>query len=151
MKDRWSHYLSREISIKYKAVIYSLCHLFYCACYLIWWDTFSISLLQITEIAFLSYFICNLQVFAFNNFDEADSVTGKWWVSALLCTGLYLLAVYFMDWFDDHVLVILGFGAWQLFCYYCVYLVNKVKRHIDTKNLNQLLEVYKKGKGQDYD
>lgn len=146
MKTRWERYLSREISIKYKAGIYSLCHLFYCACYLIWQRTFSISLLQVAEIAFLSYLICNLQVYVLKNFDEAEKLTSKWWLSSLLCMGLYMLAVYAMNWFDGNIPVVLGFGIYQLYCYYCIYLINKIKRRIDSKRLNQLLDSYKNNK-----
>lgn len=143
MKNKWERFLSQEISIEYKAGIYSLCHLLYCACYLIWQQTFSIGLLQIAEIALLSYLICNLQVYALKNFDEAERLSGTWWLSALLCTGLYLLAVHFLNWFDGHLLSWLGFGIWQLFCYVCIYLVNKIKRRIDSKHLNNLLKTYK--------
>lgn len=143
MKNKWEKFLSRGISIEYKAGIYSLCHLFYCACYLIWQQTFSISLLQIAQITLFSYIICNLQVYVFKNFDEWDKLTAIWWLYASVCTLIYLVVAWLFNWFDGHFLIWLGFGIWQLFCYVCVYLINNIKRRIDSKHLNQLLEHYK--------
>ena len=143
MKNKWEKFLSQEISIEYKAGIYSLCHLFHCACYLIWQQTFSISLLQIAQITLFSYIICNLQVYVFKNFDEWDKLTTIWWFYASACTGIYLLIAWLFNWFDGQLWVWLGFGMWQLFCYVCIYLVNKIKRQIDSKHLNNLLKTYK--------
>lgn len=143
MKNKWEKFLSQEISIEYKGGIYSLCHLFYCACYLIWQQTFSISLLQIAQITLFSYIICNLQVYVFKNFDEWDKLTAIWWLYASVCTLIYLVVAWLFNWFDGYLLIWLGFGMWQLFCYVCIYLVNKIKRQIDSKHLNNLLKTYK--------
>ena len=38
-------------------------------------------------------------------------------------------------------MIFFGFIA---FAYWCVYLINKIKRNIDTENLNDMLDQYKK-------
>lgn len=146
MRDKWEAYLSREISIKYKAGLYSLCHLFYCACYLLWQRIYYIGLLQIAEITLLAYLICNLQVYVLKNFDEGDRISASGIMSAVFCSLLYILAVHMMNWFDRSWAAAFGFGAYQLFCYYCIYLINKIKRRIDSRYLNQLLQEYKERK-----
>lgn len=143
MKNKWENFLSREISVEYKASIYSLCHLFYCACYLMWNGRYQISLLQIAQITLLSYIMCNVQIYLFKNFDEADRLTGQWILAAVICSGIYLFAVQLMNWFDGKWGLAFGFGAYQLFCYVCIYFLNKIKRRIDSRHLNTLLKNYK--------
>lgn len=147
MKTKWEHVLSKEISIKYKAGIYSLCHLFYIAIFLMNQQIFQISLAQLAQIVLLAWFINHIEIYIFDNFDEADRISLKWWLSVLICSILYMIAAYVMKWFQGDSQVLLGFGAYQIFCYWGVYINNKIKRHIDSKQLNQQLNQFKKKKG----
>lgn len=146
MKTKWENVLSQEINIKYKASIYSICHLFYIAIFLINQQKYEISLIQLAQIVLLAWAINHIEIYIFANFDEADQLTGKWWLSALICSVLYMIAANWLNWFQGNLSVLVGFGTYQLFCYWGVYINNKIKRHIDSKQLNQLLKTYKQGK-----
>ncbi len=100
MKTKWEHVLSKEISIKYKAGIYSLCHLFYIAIFLMNQQIFQISLAQLAQIVLLAWFINHIEIYIFDNFDEADRISLKWWLSVLICSILYMIAAYVMKWFQ---------------------------------------------------
>jgi len=143
MRTKWEEVLSQEIAIKYKAGIYSLCHLLYCALYLISQQRDQIGLLQLAEIVLLAWFINHLQVYFLDNFDEADQISGKWWLSAILCSILYMLAAGHLSWFGVDKLATIGFGFFQLFCYLGVYINNKIKRQIDSRQLNKQLQDFK--------
>lgn len=54
MRTKWEEVLSQEIAIKYKSGIYSLCHLLYCALYLLSQQRDQIGLLQLAEIVLLA-------------------------------------------------------------------------------------------------
>ncbi len=122
MKTKWEEILSQEIAIKYKSGIYSLCHLLYCALYLLSQQRDQIGLLQLAEIVLLAWFINHLQVYFLDNFDEADRIRGKWWFSAILCSILYMIAAGLLNWFGGDKLATIGFGFFQLFCYIGVYI-----------------------------
>ena len=63
MKTKWEEVLSQEIAIKYKAGIYSLCHLLYFALYLLSQQKNQIGLLQLAEIVLLAWIVNHLQVY----------------------------------------------------------------------------------------
>ena len=151
MKTKWEEVLSQEIAIKYKAGIYSLCHLLYFALYLLSQQKNQIGLLQLAEIVLLAWLVNHLQVYLGDNFDEADQISGKWWFSAIICSILYLLAATLLNWFEGDKLATLGFGFFQLFCYLGVYINNKIKRQIDSRQLNQQLQDFKKRRGNHHD
>lgn len=151
MKINWENILSREIAIKYKAGIYSLCHLFYIAMFLITRQKFHINLVQLAQIVLLAWFVNHIEIYLFGNFDEADRLTRKWWLSSLICSVLYMLSAYWLNWFGGNGHVLIGFGVYQLFCYWGIYINNKIKRHIDSKQLNHQLDQFKKRKEPGYD
>ena len=147
MKTKWEEVLSQEIAIKYKSGIYSLCHLLYCALYLISQQRDQIGLFQLAEIVLLAWFINHLLVYFLDNFDEADRIRGKWWFSAILCSSLYMIAAGLLKWLGRDKLATIGFGFFQLFCYIGVYINNKIKRQIDSKQLNKQLQDFKQRRG----
>ena len=147
MRTKWEEVLSQEIAIKYKSGIYSLCHLLYCALYLLSQQRDQIGLFQLAEIVLLAWFINHLQVYFLDNFDEADQISGKWWLSAILCSILYMLVAGHLSWFGGDKLATIGFSFFQLFCYLGVYINNKIKRQIDSKQLNKQLQDFKQRRG----
>ena len=51
--------------------------------------------------------------------------------------------LYIGKWFDRNPYVTLGFAAYIVFVYICVYLVYKCRRRIDDKILNSYLKLFK--------
>lgn len=145
MKRRFLRYLSREIAIEYKACLYFFGFLTFYAIYLICHQVYTVGILPMFEMIISTYFVGYLQVYVLWNFDEAERLGKKELLAALLCTGIYTAVSVLFGWFDRSPRVSLLFFIYVLFCYLCVYLINKVKRKIDTEQLNELLEAYKKG------
>lgn len=144
MKNKLEKYLSREIAIEYKACLYFSCLMAFDCAYLLCRKIYSVKILDMWEMILTAYFIGYLQVYVLRNFDEAEQF-GKWEMCAsLLCAGFYTVISLGFGWFDRNLLATAVFFGFVLLCYVCVYLCNKVKRKIDTKQLNHLLEDYKK-------
>ena len=59
---------------------------------------------------------------------------------------IYTGVSYLLGWFDRNILVTVLFFIFFVFAYWCAYLINKIKRDIDTKNLNEMLEQFKEEK-----
>ena len=59
-----------------------------------------------------------------------------------VCTAVYGLVSYFGAWFDQNLLVTLGFAAYILLTYLCVFLIYRTKRRIDDKKLNEDLKLF---------
>ena len=148
MKSKWKDFLSKEIAIDYKTCIYALCVLIFDAGFQLWHHQYYISILFLLEIITCTYIITYVQVYLFNNFDEAKHLALKEWLGLVVSIILYDLIAYLLGWFGrGNISWILGFFSIYLFiCYFSVYIANKIKRKIDTNRLNQLLEDYKKKK-----
>ena len=95
-----------------------------------------------------AYIVTYVQVYLFNDFDEAKRFSLKEWVELLACIILYDLLAYLLGWFGrgNVAWVLIFFSVYLLICYFSIYIANKIKRKIDTNRLNQLLEDYKKKK-----
>lgn len=144
MRNKIEKCLSREIAIEYKACLYFSCLMAFDCAYLLYRKVYSVQILQMWEMILTAYFIGYLQVYVLRNFDESEQF-GKWEIFAsLLCTGIYTAASLVFEWFDRNLPASILFFGFVLLCYVCVYLCNKIKREIDTKHLNHLLEDYKK-------
>ena len=143
MKSRWKGFLSREIAIDYKTCIYTLCLLIFDAGF-----QYHISILFLIEMITCAYIVTYVQVYLFNDFDEAKRFSLKEWVELLACIILYDLLAYLLGWFGrgNVAWVLIFFSVYLLICYFSIYIANKIKRKIDTNRLNQLLEDYKKKK-----
>lgn len=139
----WHRFVSREIAIDYKTCLYFCCVMIFYCIYLAFLHIYSASILHMIEILFTAYIIGYLQVYVLHNFDEADHI-GKWEVfSTIICSTLYAFTSYIFNWFDKHPMATLIFLGYMAFCYWCLYLANKIKRNLDTKLLNELLEDFK--------
>ncbi|MDO5423759.1 MAG: DUF3021 domain-containing protein [Eubacteriales bacterium] len=145
MKRKFRDILSREIAIEYKACLYFCCILAFYFLWLVCRGIYEAHILYMFEMVMTAYAAGYLQVYALRNFDEAEQIGRREVFSALLCTCLYAAASYGMGWFGKTPWLTAAFGGYIFFCYFCVYLCNKVKRRIDTEKLNDLLAMYKKG------
>ena len=141
--EKFKRYLSIEISIEYKACLYFYCIMVFYCIYLALHHTFFASVLYMCEMIFTAYVLGYLQVMLLKNFDEAENITRREFLSMLLCTTIYTGCSYLFCWFDRNPWATGMFFLFILFSYWCVYLINKIKRNIDTNRLNEMLAAFK--------
>lgn len=139
----WERYLTKEIGIEFKACLYFFAILFYYCCYRLGVGSVVAEILHMAEMIFLAYIIGYIQVFLLWNFDEAESLGLREIAGIVICTTLYVGVSYLGKWFDRNLWVTVGFAAYVIFMYVCVYFVYKCRRKIDDKILNSDLELFK--------
>lgn len=137
-------YLSKEIGIEFKACLYFFCILLFYCCYRVYRGENDASILVMAEMIFTTYVMGYIQVYLLRNFDEGDNFTVFGVIAAIICTGLYAGVSYLGKWFDQNLPVTAIFCFYLLFAYFCAFLIYRVKRNIDTKELNAELEQFKK-------
>lgn len=148
-KDSFMYFLGKEIMIEYKACLYAFCIVVFYAGYALLQGGYTAPLLYLAEMFCTAYVIGYLQVYALWNFDEAEHFGKKEILATLLCAVLYAGISYLFGWFDRTPVVTVVFVLYFIIIYVCVFLINKIKRIEDTKNLNVLLDNYKKGEKKD--
>ena len=141
----WELYLTKEISIEFKACLYFFAFLFFYCVYRIVNGVYDASILHMAELIFACYIIGYIQVYLLWNFDEADYLGGKEILGMVLCTAIYSFLSWLFNWFDKSLLVSLLFAAYLFLVYFCVYLIYKWKRIIDDKKLNEDLKLFQAG------
>lgn len=141
----WKRYLSTEISVDYKTGIYFFCVLFYYALYRIYCHSWQLPIIYLTEMLITTYLICYVQVCLLGNFDEAEHIGMRELLNISICCCLHTAASILFGWFDNKHLVsaALIFFVYMLIVYGCISLANRIKRTIDTRNLNQELNAFK--------
>ncbi|ADL33417.1 hypothetical protein bpr_I0672 [Butyrivibrio proteoclasticus B316] len=147
MKERkrvslWELYLTKEISIEFKACLYFFAFLFFYCMYRVIGGVYDASILHMTELILACYIIGYIQVYLLWNFDEADKLGGKEILGIALCTAVYTAISWLFNWFDKNIIATALFAAYILLVYFCVYLVYKYKRIIDDKKLNEDLKLF---------
>ena len=147
MKERkrvslWELYLTKEISIEFKACLYFFAFLFFYCMYRVIGGVYDASILHMTELILACYMIGYIQVYLLWNFDEADKLGGKEILGIALCTAVYTAISWLFNWFDKNIIATALFAAYILLVYFCVYLVYKYKRIIDDKKLNEDLKLF---------
>ena len=144
----WERYLTKEIGIEFKACLYFFAMLFFYCVYRMFQGVFNASMLHMAEMILSCYIIGYVQVYCFKNFDEADSLRTSEWMGIIACTCFYTLLSYFLKWFDQNWWWTLGFMAYVVVMYVCVYFIYKSKRRIDDKQLNEDLRLFQSGHGE---
>lgn len=139
----WERYLTKEIGIEFKACLYFFALLFFYCCYRLGTGRTVADILHMAEMIFLTYIVGYLQVYLLWNFDESDSLGKKELLGLGICTVIYTVISYLCSWFERNLWVTLGFAAYVIFLYICVFLVYKCRRSIDDKILNADLELFK--------
>lgn len=145
----WERYFTKEVGIEFKTCLYFFAFLFYYCTYRICVGLMDASILHMAEMIFLNYAMCYVQVFLLWNFDEAERIGGKEVFAILLCTALYTLAATLLHWFDQNAYVIMGFAAYVIFMYLCMFWVYWYRRRIDEKILNEELLAFKKKQAEE--
>ncbi len=138
----WEHYLTREISIEFKACLYFFCFLFYYSVYRLSGKIYTAEILHMAEMIGVTYIMGYVQVYLLSNFDEGEHFRQKEWLYTLLCTALYTFVSVLWKWFDRHPLVTAGFALYTILIYCCTFLVYRSKRRIDEKLLNEDLKAF---------
>ncbi len=141
--ERFKRYLSTEIGIELKTGLYFMCHIYFYSMYRILCGSWEVNIIIMMEMLAIAYIMGYVQVYLFNNFDEAEHMGMKEIAAFLLCSGIYTAASFLLRWFDRNLLATASFFAYWLFCYICVFWLNKLKRYLDTKQLNKELEELK--------
>lgn len=139
-------YLSMEIGIEYKACLYFFVILFFYAIYRVVIGVYEASLLHMLEMICATYGMGYLQVLALGNFDEAEGLSAGWLCKDALCSALYVGISALGGWFDGNGTATAVFGVFCIVMFFCGYLANRLKREIDTEQLNVMLQQYKCGK-----
>ncbi|MBP5608910.1 MAG: DUF3021 family protein [Lachnospiraceae bacterium] len=138
----WERYLTKEISIEFKACLYFFAILFFYCVYRLVSGLHEAGILHMAEMIFSCYIIGYVQVYLFDNFDESDSLKARQWLGIACCTLIYTLLSYFLAWFDKTLWLSLVFAGYILICYLCVFLIYRSKRRIDDKILNEELKLF---------
>lgn len=139
----WERYLTKEIGIEFKACLYFYAVLFYYCIYRVICGVWDASIVHMAEMILLTYCIGYLQVYVFWNFDEAEQMGIREMTGVSVCTGIYASVAGLCGWFDKNIWVILGFAAYIIFTYLCVFFIYKTRRSIDEKLLNDDLSLFK--------
>ena len=141
--------LVNEIRIDFKACVYFFCVVFFDCVIQLCEGNRSVRILTLLEIVLTNYVICYVQTYLFRDFDEADRFGVNEAAGILMCTFLYTAASLLFGWFDGDVLYTGLFALFIILTYVCVILCCIVRRKLDTKQLNALLDHYKQKEGRD--
>lgn len=139
----WYQFVNREIVIDYKTCLYFSCIMIFYFAYLAILHIYSASILYMFEMLMTAYIISYLQVYLLHIFDEAEKIGLQEILFTMLCSSLYTVTSYLLNWFNQNHLAALCFFCYVAFCYWCIYFANKIKRSLDTKLLNEMLNDYK--------
>lgn len=142
-------FLSLEIGIEIKACLYFAIILFFYLAYQLIQGSLYASIIRMIEMVLTAYAMSYLQVYLLHNFDESERFDKKTGVWTLFCTALYTAVSFFFRWFDRNAAATLCYFLYMLFAYVCIFLIYKIKRDIDTVQLNQELEEFKKRKEEE--
>lgn len=145
-KGIFKRYLSNEIVIDFKTCAYFFCIFFFYCMYLICGGVFEASVVYLLEILAATYVVSYFQIYLLNNFDEADKLGGKELLSILVCSLLYTFISYILGWFDKGILATGVFFLYMWVIYGSIFGANKIKRKLDTENLNKMLTEFKSAK-----
>lgn len=135
-------YLVVEIGIEFKACIYFFSILFFYSMYRLLRGSMEASILHMGEMIFLTYGMGYLQKYGLANFDEADRLGLKETAYLLLCAGIYTVVSWLGGWFDRRMSVTILYALFMALAYVCGFLVYKVKRTLDAKQLNEDLRAF---------
>ncbi len=137
---RW---LANDIALQFKGGLYFFCMTFFYCMVQIFKGIYTLDILTVAEIVVALYLICYMQMYLLNNFDESDKLGKSEVFGIAVCTTVYVSLSYVLNWFGRGIAVTVAFAAYVICCYICVFLCYKIKRNIDTKHLNNMLEKYK--------
>lgn len=137
--------LLAEVGIEFKACLYFFAILFFYCVYRITQGSFQADMLTMLEIILTTYVMGYVQVYLLRNFEEADKLGAFEWLASLGCSLVYVGVSHLFSWFDGRWVPELLYFGYMMLCYVSVFGLYYVRRHWDTKQLNQELEIFKNG------
>ncbi len=140
-------YLVVEIGIEFKACLYFFCILFFYSVYRLLGGSMEASILHMGEMIFLTYGMGYFQKYVLDNFDEGDRLGIREIALLLLCVGIHTTVSYLGKWFDRRISVTALYALYMALAYVCGFLVYKVKRTLDAKQLNEDLRAFQGREG----
>lgn len=143
---RLKKFIILEVGIEIKACLYFSIIVFYYFMYQILQGSFYASIVLMIEMVLTAYAMNYIQVYLLKNFDEAEKIDIKVTLLSFACAAVYTAISYLLSWYDRSVIATAGFFVYMLLCYSCVFLIYKIRRDIDTRELNQELEAFKQQK-----
>ncbi len=147
--EKWRRFLALEIGIEIKACLYFAVILFYYMLYCFLQGSLYVSIVSIIEIVLTAYAMNYIQVYLLHNFDEGDHLGKKETLLSVACAALYTALSWFFGWYDKSTRASVGFFCYMLLCYVCIFLIFKIKRDMDTAQMNRELEDFKKQKNRE--
>jgi len=139
----WERYFTKEIGIELRACLYFFAIVFYYCVYRLCNGLKVADILHLTEMIILTYAMEYFQVFLLNNLDEADKIGVREILEIIGCSAIYALVSILCKWFDANLFVYIGYVAYMIFMYFVLIFINKYRRYIDDKILNEDLEAFK--------
>lgn len=137
-----------EISVEIQTCVYYLCILFfYCMVQLVKGSS-EVNIWIMLQILLVAY-VCQYIYVFFGNIEEAGRVGKKEFMTQLVIYGVYTAASYLGNWFDRNPFIMGVFIVYLIIEYLLVSWVFYMKRKSDTKDLNELLEEFKKKGGNE--
>lgn len=141
---RFERFMVYEMNVEFKVCVYFSCILFFYCVFAFLQGNREVSMLALVQMLFTTYGIGLFQAYVLHNFDEADALTKSEIASIVFCTVLYTGASYLFNWFGQQQIATALFVVYMVLVYLSMYLLYKVKREVETKELNNMLEDYKK-------
>ncbi|MFG6357070.1 MAG: DUF3021 domain-containing protein [Acetatifactor sp.] len=141
-------YLVVEIAIEFKACIYFFCILFFYSMYRLLIGSREAEILHMGEMILLTYGMGYLQWYVLDRFDEGERLGIRETAYLLLCTGIHTAVSWLWKWFDRDVLMTVLFALFMVLAYLCGFLVYKIKRVLDAKQLNEDLRAFQERDGR---
>lgn len=141
--SRFKRYFTTEIGIEFKACLYFFAILFFHSVYQIIGGCYSVKIVIMAEMIFLTYTMGYIQVYLLRNFEETDKIGGYEVVASVGCSIVYTVVSYIFSWFDRSILVTGIYFIYMVICYFSMIGVYYAKRHIDTELLNADLAKFK--------
>ncbi len=135
-------YLVVEIGIEFKACLYFFCILFFYSVYRMIGGRMEAGILHMGEMILLTYGMGYVQFYLLSGFDEGDRLGAREIGDLLLCVGVYTAVSYLGRWFDRSIPVTVLFALYMTLAYLCGFLVYKIKRILDAKQLNEELRAF---------
>lgn len=146
---RFRKFLFYEIAIDFKTCIYFFMILFYYFAWQIIQGSLTADIVLMVEMLAAAYVMGYIQMYLLGNFDEAEKLGKRELYKILLASLTYTVASYVLNWFSRNLIATVLFFVYMVLCYGCIFLSYKIKRDVDTAQLNRELEQFKKEKESD--
>lgn len=141
-------YLVVEIAIEFKACIYFFSILFFYSTYRLIGGSREADVLHMGEMILLTYGMGYFQRYVLGNFDEGERLGVRETLYLFLCVGIFAAVSYLGNWFGRSALGTVLFALFMVVAYLCGFLVYKLKRVLDAKQLNEDLRAFQERGGR---